>query len=112
LYGPARIHFCFVKAAYRLLEVDEAIQICSGEEGRDGCQGDSGGGLIYNGQVIGIVSWYVYQNYGILAVAFGLQLFFSFYRGYGYRDLACGDAGYPTVYTRVSEFGSWIAPQM
>jgi trypsin len=44
-------------ASYGADEVDPATQICSGEEGRDACQGDSGGGLIYDGQVIGIVSW-------------------------------------------------------
>jgi trypsin len=44
-------------ASYGAADVDPDTQICSGEEGRDACQGDSGGGLIYDGQVIGIVSW-------------------------------------------------------
>jgi trypsin len=70
--------------AYGVANVNPDIQICSGEEGRDACQGDSGGGLIYNNQVIGIVSW-----------------------GNG-----CAFAGYPTVYTRVSEFHSWIMSYM
>jgi trypsin len=68
------------QAAYGVQDVDAAIQICSGEEGRDACQGDSGGGLIYSRQVIGIVSW-----------------------GNG-----CAWAGYPSVYTRVASFLDFI----
>jgi trypsin len=31
--------------------------ICAGEKGKDSCQGDSGGALIYQGKLAGIVSW-------------------------------------------------------
>lgn len=53
--------------------------VCSGEVGGDACQGDSGGPLVYSGVHLGIVSW-----------------------GYG-----CA-MEWPTVYTRVSEFLSFI----
>ncbi|XP_058831360.1 trypsin-3-like [Topomyia yanbarensis] len=56
------------------------FHLCAGSAGFDACQGDSGGPLVYKGQVIGIVSW-----------------------GYG-----CAFNGYPTVYTRVSEFVDFI----
>ncbi|KAJ0178858.1 hypothetical protein K1T71_005633 [Dendrolimus kikuchii] len=47
---------------------------------RDACQGDSGGPLVADGILVGIVSW-------------------------GER---CADPLYPGVYTRVSEYNSWI----
>ncbi|CAG4992335.1 unnamed protein product [Parnassius apollo] len=47
---------------------------------RDACQGDSGGPLVANNTLVGIVSW-----------------------GEG-----CADLTYPGVYTRVSEYSSWI----
>ncbi|XP_030041329.2 trypsin-1 [Manduca sexta] len=47
---------------------------------RDACQGDSGGPLVANNVLIGLVSW-----------------------GEG-----CADTTYPGVYTRVSEYNSWI----
>lgn len=48
---------------------------------RDACQGDSGGPLVANNTLIGIVSW-----------------------GEG-----CAEAHYPGVYTRVSNYSTWIA---
>lgn len=55
--------------------------ICAGEEGKDGCQGDTGGPLICDGDVYGISSW----------------------------GLGCGLPGYPGVYTKVTTYLSWIA---
>jgi trypsin len=46
------------QAAYGVARIDPNIQVCAGEEGRSVCGGDSGGGLIYDNQVIGTVSWY------------------------------------------------------
>ena len=63
------------------------VMICAdvSEGGRGSCQGDSGGPLVINTssglQQVGIVSW-----------------------GFG-----CAEAGYPGVYTRVSEFKGWIS---
>lgn len=63
-----------------------SVMICAAvpEGGRGSCQGDSGGPLVVNTgsgvQQVGIVSW-----------------------GFG-----CAEAGYPGVYTRVSEFKEWI----
>jgi secreted trypsin-like serine protease len=62
------------------------VMICAAipEGGKGSCQGDSGGPLVVNTgsgvQQVGIVSW-----------------------GFG-----CAAAGYPGVYTRVSEFKDWI----
>ncbi|EDV27598.1 uncharacterized protein TRIADDRAFT_21288, partial [Trichoplax adhaerens] len=52
--------------------------------GKDSCQGDSDGPVVYKGDLIGLVSW-----------------------GYG---CACPDI--PGVYTRVSNYESWIAKTM
>jgi secreted trypsin-like serine protease len=63
------------------------VMICAAipEGGRGACQGDSGGPLVVNTGLgvrqVGIVSW-----------------------GFG-----CAAAGYPGVYTRVSEFKDWIS---
>jgi trypsin len=67
--------------SYGQSSVNPDIQICSGEEGRDACQGDSGGALMYQGMAVGIVSW-----------------------GNG-----CAWAGYPSVYTRVASFLDYIS---
>ncbi|XP_075987158.1 trypsin CFT-1-like isoform X2 [Anticarsia gemmatalis] len=48
--------------------------------GADACQGDSGGPLIYNGIVVGITSW----------------------------GFSCAEPRFPGVYTKVSQFTSWI----
>lgn len=57
--------------------------MCAGKlngGGVDGCYGDSGGPLIYNGFVVGLVS-------------------------FGY---ACGHHFYSGVYTKISHFTDWI----
>ncbi|VVC38435.1 Proteinase, regulatory CLIP domain,Peptidase S1A, chymotrypsin family,Serine proteases, trypsin family [Cinara cedri] len=68
--------------------IDDRV-ICAGYQpgGKDSCNGDSGGPLMYSKEkedkynLIGIVS-------------------------YGYRK--CGEPGYPGVYTRVTSFIDWI----
>lgn len=53
---------------------------CAGRAGRDSCQGDSGGPVMYDGYLVGVVSW-----------------------GYG-----CGLPGFPGVYTNVEKLRDWI----
>ncbi|CAK9825264.1 TRYP7 [Anthophora retusa] len=57
-------------------------QICANDpsNNRGACQGDSGGPLTVNGKIVGIVSW----------------------------SKGCGLPNYPTVYTRVPSYVSWI----
>ncbi|XP_037373002.1 kallikrein-13 [Talpa occidentalis] len=57
--------------------------LCAGTEegGKDSCEGDSGGPLICNGALHGIISW---------------------------GDFPCGQPNRPGVYTRVSRYVSWI----
>lgn len=55
--------------------------VCAMSIGGGPCQGDSGDPLVYNGQLIGLLSW-----------SFG-----------------CGDRKYPAVYTDVTKLRGWIA---
>lgn len=68
--------------AYRRIATISSGMICAfaNSPPRDACQGDSGGPLVMDDTLIGVVSW-----------------------GEG-----CANATYPGVYTRVSEYYSWI----
>lgn len=59
-------------------------KICAGREGVDACQGDSGGPLVWKKMLVGIVS----------------------------SGTGCGSAGFPGIYTRVSEFFDFIGLHM
>lgn len=57
--------------------------ICAGyihSGGKDGCQGDTSGPLVFDGQLIGLLSW----------------------------GLGCGRPGFPSVYTYVPALQQWI----
>ncbi|WP_141730794.1 S1 family peptidase [Oligoflexus tunisiensis] len=55
-------------------------QICAAAPTADSCDGDSGGPLLLNGELYGLVSW----------------------------GTKCGDPSQPGVYTRVSSYKNWI----
>lgn len=67
------------KDHYKQNPVTERM-FCATADGKDSCKGDSGGPLIANNKLIGLVSW-----------------------GRG-----CGKAKYPGVYTKISALRSWI----
>lgn len=69
--------------------IDDRI-ICAGwtRGGKDACQGDSGGPLMYGKAEVNNVRYY---QIGVIS--------------YGFR---CAEAGYPGVYTRVTNFIDWI----
>jgi secreted trypsin-like serine protease len=65
-------------------------QICAGgEEGKDSCNGDSGGPLMRDHVIDRLHFWYLV---GVVS--------------YGSRN--CGTKDMPGVYTRVSEYIAWI----
>lgn len=87
--SPERLQKVYVPAVSneecaKVYSNERAHKICAGEEGKDSCQGDSGGPLVYRKMLVGIVSS-------------------------GFR---CAAAGYPGLYTRVSEFFDWIGMNM
>uniref|UniRef100_A0A7E4V2X1 limulus clotting factor C n=1 Tax=Panagrellus redivivus TaxID=6233 RepID=A0A7E4V2X1_PANRE len=65
--------------------INKALHICAGKEGKDACQGDSGGPLVVESSG---GPWF---QYGI--TSFGGK---------------CGEKNQPGVFTRVSNFCSWI----
>jgi secreted trypsin-like serine protease len=64
--------------------------LCAGEEGKDSCQGDSGGGLfVYDADDRG--QTFSYRVAGV--VSFGI---------------GCALAQYPGVYTKVTNYRDWV----
>ncbi|GBP06444.1 Trypsin-6 [Eumeta japonica] len=72
------------KEIYNRATVVNSKMICAGTIGQDACRGDSGGPLILEGVVVGIVS----------------------------RGASCGSGEYPTIYTKVSAYLNWIRDNM
>ncbi|XP_031616424.1 serine protease easter-like [Contarinia nasturtii] len=68
-------------------------QLCAGgEEGKDSCNGDSGGPLMVKHVLDGNATHIIYYLVGV--VSFGRT--------------PCGQAGWPGVYTRVDQYVDWI----
>ncbi|XP_072933107.1 venom protease-like isoform X2 [Epargyreus clarus] len=88
-------HCAEVYAPYKAQVIDKRV-LCAGykDGGRDACQGDSGGPLmqpIWNSETF---TTFFYQ---IGVVSFGKR---------------CAEAGFPGVYTRVTEFIPWMEKNM
>jgi secreted trypsin-like serine protease len=65
--------------------------LCAGEEGKDSCQGDSGGGLLVYEAAQGDGGSGSYRVAGV--VSFGI---------------GCAQAKYPGVYTKVTNYRDWV----
>ncbi|CAO1309917.1 unnamed protein product [Diamesa hyperborea] len=69
-------------------------QICAGgKKGKDSCNGDSGGGLVFETTSNGVPSWFLAG-----LVSFGVA--------------NCGTEDIPGVYTKVDQYYSWILNKM
>ncbi|EDW73948.1 uncharacterized protein Dwil_GK21642 [Drosophila willistoni] len=72
------------QSLYKYKDVLYASTFCATAQGKDSCSGDSGGGVIYNNQLCGVVSW-----------------------GEG-----CANPKYPGVYTSIHRTRSFILSSM
>lgn len=70
--------------SYRFQATISTTMICAARSGKDACSGDSGGPLIYNGELCGIVSW----------------------------GIGCARSAYPGVYTAVNKVKTFIMNAM
>ncbi|CAG0888903.1 unnamed protein product [Darwinula stevensoni] len=89
LVNLASCSTAYSQMAGAVVKIPDGIKdsmLCAGEKGKDSCQGDSGGALLYEDpkssrfMVVGISSF-----------------------GYG-----CGVDGFPGIYTKVAPFQTWI----
>lgn len=72
------------------MNINPNQECAGGEEGKDACNGDSGGPLMHTFQYDHVKEPQWYQE-GII-----------------YRGLGCGNAGIPGLYTRVTRYVKWI----
>lgn len=75
---------CLDQTGWAGTTLDDTV-FCARDIGRKTCYGDSGGPVLSNGKVVGVVSW-----------------------GSG----TCDDDGKPGVYTKVSKFADWIGKEI
>lgn len=74
--GDAKCKEIYANQTYKVSD----LMLCAGVEGRDSCDGDSGGPAVYKNQLVGIISW----------------------------GMGCGRPEFPGVYTLVSKYIKWI----
>ena len=75
----------------RNLDIDSSVQFCAGDEGRDSCQGDSGGAL----SLRSAKTPDLFYQIGVVSVG----------------PDECG-GGSPGIYTRVTAFLNWIRSRL
>ena len=94
------------------LVLNDRMLCAGGQSGKDSCQGDSGGPLILKGKSSGIgdtdLAKLGFERSGSQTVSHTAII----YGIVSFGPRACGQAGQPGIYTRVTKYIPWISEKM